>query len=71
LGELKREMTDLRDVFKLCDDQLQTRALVNEIRRKLRDADRPVGILGARVDDLTEKRDVREADNSVFPRADH
>jgi hypothetical protein len=29
-GELKREMSDLRrDVFKLRDDQLQTRALVN------------------------------------------
>jgi hypothetical protein len=65
-------MSDLRrDVFKLRDDQLQTRALRNEIRRKLRDTDGRVGILGAKVDDLTEKRDVREADNSVFPRADH
>lgn len=66
-AEVRRDMSQLRqDVFKLRDDQLQTRALVDEIRRKLRETDRRLGMLSAKVDDLTEKRDVREGQHSVF-----
>jgi hypothetical protein len=48
-------MSALRqDVFKLRDNQLRTRALVNEIRCKLRETDRRLGMLSARVDDIPE-----------------
>jgi hypothetical protein len=52
-AELRRDMSELRE------DMLRTRALVNDARHKLTDADRALSTLSARVDAITGPPGVR------------